>query len=96
VKLFALALVLVVLMMSVMGLWFGVFGDSPGEQESPPVWVQVPVIGAFLVAAVSALSGGALAIVAIRHGDRSGLLFLPFAAALMALTFVVGEVAVPH
>ena len=96
VTLYGVATVLVVLMIAVAGLWFGVLEDAPGEQESPPVWLQVPLVAAALVAFASALAGGALAIMALWRGDRSALLVLPFAAAMVALTFVVGEAAVPH
>ncbi len=56
----------------------------------------IPMFLAALGGFVAAISGGVFALIAIRRGDRSVILVLPLIAFLFALTFIVGEFAVPH
>jgi heme/copper-type cytochrome/quinol oxidase subunit 3 len=56
----------------------------------------IPMFLAALGGFVAAISGGVYAVMAIRRGDRSAILALPLIAFLLALTFIVGEFAVPH
>jgi hypothetical protein len=96
VVVFATSVAAVVVSMLLAGLWFGLLEDAPDEQESPPVWMQVPMVAGVLVAFVSAFTGGVLAVIAARRGERSGLLLLPALVAVIAAGWLVGEFAVPH
>lgn len=94
--LFAVAAALVVLGIGLAGLWFGLLEEPGGDQESPPLPMVIPMFLAALGGFVAAISGGVYAVMAIRRGDRSAILALPLIAFLLALTFIVGEFAVPH
>lgn len=96
VRFFAGAVALAVFGLLMSGLWFGLWEEPGGDQESPPVWLQVPMVMAVLAGGISAVTGGVFALLALRRGDRSAILVLPLIALLFALTFVVGEFAVPH
>lgn len=78
------------------GLWFGLLEEPGGDQESPPIWLQVPMLAAVLAGGVSAVVGGVFAMLALRKGDRSLVLIPAIIALLFAVTFIVGEFAVPH
>lgn len=71
--------------------------DSANQSDgSPPLWLTIPMLAAVLYAVISALSGGVLAALAVRLGERSFLILLSFAVALMALFFLVGDVLIGH
>ncbi|MBE0609565.1 MAG: hypothetical protein IH609_09305 [Dehalococcoidia bacterium] len=93
---FAVAAALVVCGSGLSGLWFGLLEEPGGDQESPPLPLLIPMFLAALGGFVAAISGGVFAFLAIRRGDRSAILVLPLIAFLLALTFIVGEFAVPH
>jgi hypothetical protein len=93
---FGASVTAIVVLLGLAGLWFGVLEDTPGEQASPPVWLQIPMVAGVAVATISAVAGGALAVAAARQGERSGLLLLPALAALIAVGWFIGEFAVPH
>ncbi len=78
------------------GIWFGLAEEPGGDQESPPVWLQVPMVASVLAGGIAAVSSGVLAILALRQGDRSLVLVPAILAMLAAVTFVAGEFAVPH
>lgn len=92
-RLFALSLALTALIAATAFTWFGVHGGI--NEEPMPISLVVPTIVAAFTAAVAAVTGGAFAVLAVWRGDRSGVLLLPLAAGLIALTFVVGE-AIGH
>lgn len=94
--LFAAAITLVACGIGLAGLWFGLLEEPGGDQESPPLPMVIPMFLAALGGFVAAVSGGVFAFLAIRRGDRSAILALPLIAFLLALTFIVGEFAVPH
>lgn len=94
--LFAVAAALVACGIGLAGLWFGLLEEPGGDQESPPLPMLVPMFLAALGGIVAAISGGVFAFLAIRRGDRSAILALPLLAFLFALTFILGEFAVPH
>lgn len=94
--LFAVAAALVVCGIALAGLWFGLLEEPGGDQESPPLPLVIPMFLAALGGVVAAIGGGVFAFLAIRRGDRSAILVLPVIAFLFALTFIVGEFAVPH
>jgi len=72
----------------------GVYQNA-GEDSTPP-WARA-VAAALGVAAIGgAISGGAYALMALRKGDRSGILLLPVLALVIAAFFLVGEFAAPH
>ena len=95
-RLFAVAAILVVCGIGLAGLWFGLLEEPGGDQESPPLPLVIPMFLAALGGMAAAITGGVFAVLAIRRGDRSGILALPLIAFLFALTFIVGEFAVPH
>lgn len=94
--LFAVAAALVVCGIGLAGLWFGLLEEPGGDQESPPLPFVIPMFLSAIGGLAAAISGGVFAVMAIRRGDRSGILALPLIGFLFALTFIVGEFAVPH
>ena len=72
----------------------GIYQD--GGEDPTPAWARA--LSAFLgIAALGgAISGGVYAVIALRKGDRSAILFLPVLALLLAAFFLIGEFATPH
>ncbi len=68
----------------------GVSGESALLLEV--VFLAVPVVCAF----ASAIGAGVLAVLALVRGERALLVGLPLVVGVLALVFVIGELAVPH
>lgn len=95
-RLFGVAVLLCVFLIGLTGVRFALPDSVNAADGSPPWWLMVPMLSAAVAAAISALSGGVLAVVSFRRGERSGLLAFPFACALIAVFFLVGELAFGH
>ena len=72
----------------------GVYQEA-GE-DSTPTWARALSAILGIAALGGAVIGGVYAVLALRKGDRSALLFVPLLALVLAAVFLIGEFAVPH
>ena len=79
---------------ALLALFFGLVeaGQRGGETFFSNPLLTVPMLGA----AVSAITGGVLGAVALKHRDRSPIVFLSIVVGLFVLVFTVAEFAFPH
>ena len=93
IRLWSAAVLAVILALLVTLASGGVYQEA-GEDPAP-VWARALSAILGIAAIGGAIAGGVFAIVALRRGDRSAVLFLPVLALLLAAFFIVGEFIPP-